>query len=103
MRFFQEKAILIQFYFQRPELIVVCLPTQGTFHGIVNIIGYLQDVQLRLHPHCILVQSNDAKVLPTKVLKFYKINQYEAFEWGLRGDNELVSFAEKHDRLKLIA
>lgn len=87
--------------FQRPGLIIVSLPRQSSLHGSVNAIGYLQDVQIRLKVSCVILQNSEERALPTNVLNYYSVKQFDAFEWGLRRDDEIVSFSEKNGRLEL--
>ncbi|OQR72807.1 hypothetical protein BIW11_10149 [Tropilaelaps mercedesae] len=75
---------------QRPTLVVVRIPCGSLYHGVVNIIGYLQDVQTRTKSSCVLLQDHRDKPLPVNVLRFYSVKVYETSQWRLKQNGEDV-------------
>ncbi|XP_022695606.1 uncharacterized protein LOC111264192 [Varroa jacobsoni] len=80
---------------QRASLIVIRIPSQSSFLDLVNILGYLQDVQIRNESTCLLLQDQQDKPLPLNVRNFYSVKVYDAFKWGLRRNGEEIHFQEQ--------
>lgn len=86
-----------------PALVIVEVPENCSPYGIVNILGYMQDLRIRLKMTC-LVLVNESEVnslLSERLLDFYKLTVYEAFRWGLKSKSgeAAVEFVEDEGRL----
>lgn len=85
---------------QRPSLIVVSAGRNRSLHGVVDIIGHLQDTQIRLKTSCVILQDSRGNPLPRNVVGYYNLKVYDAFKWGIRCGDEVLSFIEEGGRLR---
>lgn len=85
-----------------PALVVVEVPQRCPPYGIVNILGYLQDLQIRLKSTCVLLIGlpRSDSVITERLAKYYKLTTYRASRWDLKtlGGDTVFSLSGSRDR-----
>ena len=86
-----------------PALVVVEVPEGCTSYGIVNILGRMQDLQLRLGTVGVVITNytGTESIISDRIAMFYKLRMYQALRWCLKtesGETEVL-FEENEGRL----